>query len=632
MRGPDGTDEILMCGIAGILDLDGAPVPDDHIRAMTACLAHRGPDDERFWSSGNVAFGHTRLSIIDPNGSFQPMTSVDGRFHITFNGEILNYRELRRSLDYPFRTDGDTEVLLALFHRYGPHGAKRLRGQFAYGVHDRDRGELHLVRDRVGILPLYYVRDGRRLLFASEIKALLAVIDRAAVDLDSVYDYLGHRSVPAPYTLFDGVRKLLPGHRLRVHADGRTEELPYWLVPNDPARQAVSPQLAVDLVEQTLTESVRDALVADVPVGAYLSGGLDSSLIVALATELRDDAPLNTYSAGFGDPRGDELPYARRVSALLGTEHHEVVLEPGDFIDSWRPLTWHRDAPMSEPADFAVYRLAQAARADVKVVLSGEGSDELFAGYPKYRLATMADGADAVPARLRRSVFGTLSRVVPPRLARLEAPLRAAVADSRGDRLRSWFSPFSEEERRALVGAHDRRSAPWYDDARGDAVRRMLYADTHGWLSDNLLERGDRMSMAASLELRPPFLDVRLVELAFRLPSSVKLRRGTTKWVVKQVAARRLPEDIVQRRKVGFSVPLDSWFRGGLRSMAWDMLDSENSFVASILDRRRIRDLLVSHQEGRRNEQMRLWTLLGLEVWHEVFFTSGPIASSERSS
>ena len=621
MRGPDGTDEILMCGIAGILDLNGAPVPDDHIRAMTGCLAHRGPDDERFWSSGNVAFGHTRLSIIDPNGSFQPMASVDGRFHITFNGEILNYRELRRSLDYPFRTGGDTEVLLALFHRYGPHGAKRLRGQFAYAVHDRDSGGLHLVRDRVGILPLYYVRDGRRILFASDIKALLAVIDRPAVDLDSVYDYLGHRSVPAPYTLFNGVRKLLPGHRLIVHADGRTEELPYWLVPNDPARQAVSPQLAVDLVEQTLTESVRDALVADVPVGAYLSGGLDSSLIVALATELRDDAPLKTYSAGFGDPRGDELPYARRVSALLGTEHHEVVLEPGDFIDSWRPLTWHRDAPMSEPADFAVYRLAQAARADVKVVLSGEGSDELFAGYPKYRLATMADGVDAVPARLRRSVFGTLSRAMPPRLARLEAPLRAAVADSRGDRLRSWFSPFSEEERRALAGAPDRRSAPWYDDARGDAVRRMLYADTHGWLSDNLLERGDRMSMAASLELRPPFLDVRLIELAFRLPSSVKLRRGTTKWVVKQVAARRLPEDIVQRRKVGFSVPLDSWFRGGLRSMAWDMLDSENSFVASILDRRRIRDLLDSHQQGRRNEHMRLWTLLGLEVWHEVFFT-----------
>lgn len=612
-----------MCGIAGILDLDGVPIPEAHIRAMTACLAHRGPDDERFWSSGNVALGHTRLSIIDPKGSFQPMASTDARFHITFNGEILNYRELRRCLDYPFRTDGDTEVLLALFARYGPQGAQRIRGQFAYALHDRDSGEVHLVRDRVGILPLYYVRDGRRILFASEIKALLSVVRRPSVDVDSVYDYLGQRSVPAPFTLFAGVRKLLPGHWLRIRPDGRIDERAYWTVPNDPARQSISPKHAVDLVDRTLTESVRDALVADVPVGAYLSGGLDSSLIVALATECRKGEPLKTYSAGFGDPRYDELPYARRVSKLLGTHHHEVVLEPGDFVDAWRRLTWHRDAPMSEPADIAVHRLAQLARADVKVVLSGEGSDELFAGYPKYRLASLSDAADFLPADVRRRVFGSLLRNVPAKLSRIEAPLRAASAGSRSDRLRSWFAPFSHEERLALYGPPPKRSsARWYDDARGDAVRRMLYADLHGWLPDNLLERGDRMSMAASLELRPPFLDVRLVELAFRLPSSVKLRRGTTKWVVKQVAARRLPDEIVHRRKIGFTVPLDAWFRGGLRTMAWEMLDSDSSFVASILDRRHLRQLLVDHDEGRRNEHMRLWTLLGLEVWHEVFFAA----------
>lgn len=619
-----------MCGIAGILDLDGAPVPQEQIAAMTACLAHRGPDDERFWVSGNVAFGHTRLSIIDPNGSFQPMSSADGRFSITFNGEILNYRQLRRGLDYPFSTDGDTEVLLALFARYGPQGAQRLRGQYAYAVYDRDTGELHLVRDRLGILPLYYVPDGRRILFASEIKALLAVIGQRGVDRDSVYDYLVHRSVPAPYTLFDGIRKLLPGHRLRIRPGGEIDELAYWRVPNDPARQAISPKSAVELVDKTLTESVRDALVADVPVGAYLSGGLDSSLIVAVASQLRNGEPLKTYSAGFGDPR-DELPYARRVSQLLGTEHHEVVLEPGDFIDAWRPLTWHRDAPMSEPADVAVHRLAQLARTDVKVILSGEGSDELFAGYPKYRLAKLADGADAVPAALRHGLFGALLRHVPPRMTRLEAPLRAVLADSRGDRLRSWFSPFGDQERQSLFGRPQRRSSPWYEDARGDAVRRMLYADLHGWLPDNLLERGDRMSMAASLELRPPFLDVRLVELAFRLPSSVKLRRGTSKWVVKQVAARRLPDEIVHRRKVGFTVPLDAWFRGGLRTMAWDMLDSDTSFAATIFDRASLRQLLRSHDEGRRSEHMRLWTLLGLEVWHEVFFGASRVAASAPS-
>ncbi|MBA2390848.1 MAG: asparagine synthase (glutamine-hydrolyzing) [Geodermatophilaceae bacterium] len=613
-----------MCGIAGEMRFDGQPVTAERMAAMTSQLQHRGPDGEGHWLGATAGFGHSRLAIIDVAGSAQPMASRDGRYVVTFNGEIFNYRSLRRELDYPFATDGDTEVLLALFDSAGPAGVQRLRGQFAYAIYDTFTGELHLFRDRLGILPLYYTVDDDRLLFASEIKALLAVVPNAAVDVDSLHDYLGRRSVLAPYTLFDGIRKLLPGHRLLVRPGGAVEVHQYWSVPNESVTTPIEPGEAIDRVEEALTESVRDALVADVPVGAYLSGGLDSSLIVALATSVNSGAQMRTYSAGFSDPRFDELPWARRVSQLLHTEHHEVTIGPSEFIDLWRPLTWHRDAPMSEPADVAVHKLAVLAGQDVKVVLSGEGSDELFAGYPKYRMATTADVVGMLPSRIRGPVLTRLDRALPAALGRLTIPVRAMAATSREQRLRTWFAPFTDTERQALLGPPRRHAEEWFGPGRGDAVRRMLYADTQGWLPDNLLERGDRMSMSASVELRPPFLDARVVELAFGLPSAVKLRRGTTKWVVKEVARRHLPTEIVDRRKVGFAVPLDAWFRDGLRDMAWDMLTSTNSYVGEIMAKSAIQDLLSSHDSGRRNEHIRLWTLLGLEVWHELFFRSAP--------
>lgn len=612
-----------MCGIAGCLRFDGLEVPAAEIEAMLGLLEHRGPDAKGRWFGPGIGLGHTRLSIIDLAGSAQPMASADGHLQVTFNGEILNYEALRAELDYPFRTRGDTEVLLAVFERHGPMGVQRLRGQFAYAVYDTAARELHLFRDRMGILPLYYAVDGSRIVFGSEIKALLAVLPRPKVDVASLHDYLGHRSVHAPYTLFEGVRKLPPGHRLRVDRAGRVEVHPYWSLANNPPPTTVSDPEACDLVEKALVDSVSEALVADVPVGAYLSGGLDSSLIVALAARARSGGPVATYSAGFRDSLADELPWARRVSDLLGTDHHEVVVGPEDFIESWALLTWHRDAPLSEPADLAVHRLAVLARKDVKVVLSGEGSDELFAGYPKYRMARLADAVGAVPAAIRGPLLHAVERRLPARLGRAAIAVRAVAAPSRGDRLRTWFAPFTASERAALLGPPVRSTGSCYDEARGDAIRRMLYADCRGWLPDNLLERGDRMSMAASLELRPPFLDTRLVDLAFTLPSRVKLRRGTTKWIVKEVARRYLPPDVVDRTKVGFTVPLEAWFRGGLRDLAWDLLTSRNSFVNEFMSGAGVRELLVSHDRGRRNEHMRLWTLLGLEVWHHVFFREG---------
>ncbi|MEC3955859.1 asparagine synthase (glutamine-hydrolyzing) [Nocardia sp. CDC153] len=600
-----------MCGIAGVRRFDGAPVSRELLAEMGRRLHHRGPDDHGVWVEGSVGFAHARLAIIDVAGSAQPMAGP--RTHITYNGEVLNYRELRTGLDYPFTTRGDTEVLLAMYDKYGPSGVGALRGQFAYAIHDSATGETHLFRDRLGILPLYYYATDTFFAFASEIKALLPVIESPRVDTASLHDFLAHRSVPAPYTFLDGVRKVPQGHHLVVRADGKVRIAPYWQLPAEGETLQVGPERAVELLDDALRNSVRDALVADVPVGAYLSGGVDSSLICALVARQRAGEGLHTFSAAFGDDRVDETEWARVAAKIVGSDHHETIVTAADFEENWARLSWFRDSPLSEPADVAVYRLAELARDHVKVVLSGEGSDELFGGYPKYRYARTTCLAGALPGAPLRALEGRLS----PRQARLSVALRALSEPNYAERMRGWFAPFTARERTRLLGAPPERTvlAP-YLDGRGDPLRRMLYADVHTWLADNLLERGDRMSMAASLELRPPFLDHRVAELAFRLPSAYKVRGGTTKWLVKEVARRHLPNDLVDRPKVGFKVPLDTWFRGHLREMAFDLLTGPSSFVGGICAESEVRRLLEAHISGTRDEQPRIWTLLSLEVWH----------------
>lgn len=605
-----------MCGIVGIRRLDGAPVAECALRTMAGTLEHRGPDGEGFWTHGATGFGHRRLAIIDLGGSQQPMSSADGRLHVCFNGEIFNYRELRGSLGGPWRTAGDTEVLLALFAAHGPQGVEKLRGQFAYAIADTRDGSLWLFRDRLGVLPLYYTRTSSAFLFGSEVKALLAALPGSpSVDEQSLDAYLTRRAVPAPATLFRGVRKLLPGSWLQLRADGTEEVHRWWAPPAVAEVLAVSARDAVELVRAGLDRAVARALVADVPVGSYLSGGVDSSLVVALAARQRGSGGLHTFAAGFGDPRVDELHHARTVSEHLGTQHHEVIVRPEEFLADWSRLTWHRDAPLSEPADIAVHRLAVAATEHVKVVLSGEGSDELLAGYPKHRWAGTAARVAGLPVGLRRPLSVALDRGLPPRLHRLRIAARALGAADARERDLTWFAPFTEQERRRLLGTS---FSPAGSSSQGDPLQRMMRADLTTWLPDNLLERGDRMTMAASLELRPPFLDADLVDLALRLPSSVLLHGGTTKWVVKEVARDLLPPGIVDRPKAGFRVPLDAWFRTGLADMARGRLLGAGSYVGQVMDRSAVTRLLDSHTSGRHNEDIRLWTLLALEVWHET--------------
>lgn len=619
-----------MCGIAGIRRFDGQQPDPALVRSMTSALGHRGPDGEGHLVRGDVVFGHRRLSIIDLEHSPQPMSSADGHLHVCFNGEILNYQRLRAEIDYPYRTAGDTEVLLAAHARYGEAGVERLAGQYAYALFDENTDELWLHRDRLGILPLYYYADPDQLVFASETKALLRGLGRVPdIDVASVHDYLARRSVPAPWTLLEGVRKLEPGSSLRVGHAGVIRSRRYWSVPLH-RQEPIDDEGAVTGLGAALDTAMKRALVSDVPVGAYLSGGLDSSLLVALATRGRTE-PMHTFSAGFGDPRFDELPQARRVSKALGTVHHEVAVRPTDFVSLWDRLTWHRDGPISEASDFAVFRLAELASSQVKVVLSGEGSDELFGGYPKHQYAVVTGAAGLVPGRIRQPALAAVERRMPKRLGRPRIAVRALSELSEAERMEAWFAPFLSRERSNLLGGPGGHSRQRSWERGTSSLTRMLVGDLTGWLPDNLLERGDRMSMAASVELRPPFLDTNVVDFAFSLPDRMKVRSGTGKWVVRQLARRLLPPSVVDQPKVGFRVPLDSWFRHELRDMARDRLTAGDSLAAQFFDRATVQRLLDDHDSGRRNEDLRIWTLLSLEVWNDVC-RRRPLAGDDESA
>lgn len=605
-----------MCGIFGIRRFDGQPVDVDLLRRMTSLLSHRGPDGDGYLVRGSVGFGHRRLSIVDLDGSAQPMSAADGSLHVCFNGEILNYRELRDVTPYRYRTAGDTEVLLATFAREREHSVRGLEGQFAYALYDETRDELWLFRDRLGILPLYYYVDRHMLAFASEIKALLPVLPAAPdVDRESIREYLVGRSVSAPRTLFTGIRKFPPATMMKVTGDGRCVQSPYWDLPDielDPRELPVD--VAVEQLESRLAAAVARNLVADVPVGAFLSGGIDSSIIVALM-QRAGATEVETFAAGFGDERFDELPWARAVSDMLGTRHHEVHVTADDFTRLWPHLTWHRDAPVSQSSDVAVHQLARLARTRVRVALSGEGSDELFAGYPKHRFAAATMRAGIVPQPVRRAALAAADRSLPAGGGRVRTAVRALSGRTTAERLDGWFASFTPVEVDRYLGP-----VPSRDVGRGEnALRVMLARDVHGWLTDNLLERADRMAMAVSLETRPPFLDRELVEFALTMPSSYKIRGGVGKWPLRQVARKLLPPQVVQRPKVGFKVPLDAWFRAGLRPVV-ERLASTDSFAATLVPRAELTAMMQAHFDGRRNEESRLWALVSLEVWHDVFF------------
>jgi asparagine synthase (glutamine-hydrolysing) len=625
-----------MCGIAGQLFHDPSrPVDPALIGRMIYTLRHRGPDDEGVWSEGAVGLGSRRLAVLDlsPRGHM-PMTNEDGSLRIVFNGEIYNFLELRdglRAKGHVFRSDADTETILHLYEEKGPTLLEDLRGMFAFALWDARRRTLFAARDRLGKKPLFYRHDERAFTFGSEPKAILQDPDvRAEVDPLAIHHYLTYGYVPSPFVAFRGMRKLPPAHYLTVK-DGRLEVRRYWSLRYAPKHAAREEDLADELLG-LLEESVRLRMVSDVPLGALLSGGLDSSLVVALMRRLTSGT-VRTFSIGFDHPDYDELAYARQVADRFATEHHELVVKP-DAAATVPRLVWHYNEPYADSSALPSFHLCAMARRSVTVALGGDGGDELFAGYDRYLAAAIAGRLDVLPAALR----GALARGVHA-LAPLGSPKSAIYRLGRFlDGLP--LAPVARYARWLFIFDHDGKAALYADEfaaqvasvdsldvlaeayARSDApdfVEATLDADLQLFLPDDLLVKMDIASMACSLEVRSPLLDHRVVEFAARLPRRMKLRGLVQKHLLRRVMRGVLPEAVLSRKKMGFGVPIDHWLRGELREMAYDVLLDRRALARGYFRVEAVRRLLDEHVSGRAFHHHRLWSLLMLELWHRTF-------------
>jgi asparagine synthase (glutamine-hydrolysing) len=633
-----------MCGIAGWIAPTRSAPEERALQPMLNSIAHRGPDGTGSASflaargDYRVALGHRRLAIIDPVGAHQPMCDAQAGLALTFNGEIYNFRELRAELEsqgFTFQRDSDTEVLLRAYQHWGPQCVHHLRGQFAFAVWDARHERLFLARDRFGEKPLYLHEADGALYFASEMKALLKLpqVPRG-VDLASVWDYLAYRYVPGPHTLFQGIRKLPPATAAIWHR-GHLQELRYWTPPDKyprgigrslPAKQTVAAFLS------QLSEAVQLQMVSDVPFGAYLSGGLDSSMVVALMT--RYCSKVKTFSVGFADDKYNELDHAALVARRFGTDHHPMTVTHREFMDYLPRLVACRDAPVSEPSDVAIYLLSREASRTVKMVLTGEGSDEVLGGYRKHVAETLGWIYRSVPQGLRRALVTPLVQRLPFRYRELKIAIGSLNCADWRERFIRWFGAMDFAQRRRLsqLRVHEREmreDVPPFDaDPGTSTLRRLLYFDQTSWLPDNLLERGDRMTMAASIEARVPFLDHKLAEFVSTLPDHWRVDRTRTKRVLREAARSILPREITQRRKVGFRVPMDRWFAGHLREYLFDHLRSADSLTRGYYDTAVLDRVLDEHTRGVQAHDKLLWTLLTLEIWHRQY--RSPVTQDER--
>jgi asparagine synthase (glutamine-hydrolysing) len=597
---------------------------------MTNAIAHRGPDDEGFFQAVTrdhkyaIALGHRRLSIIDLAGGHQPMSDLHGNIQIVFNGEIYNFKSLRADLTkrgYQFSTSSDTEAIIYAYEEYGEACVEHLHGMFAFALWDKRREKLFLARDRFGKKPLFIHEEAGGLLFASEIKAILAYPGvSTGVNTEAVWDYLAYRYTPGPQTLFSGIRKLPPGS-IAVWEQGVLKQHRYYFPPDKgPWLNRALPDDPVDEFMRRLDRAVEARMVSDVPFGAFLSGGIDSSAVVGLMAR-HSSLPVKTFSVGFQEQRYSELDHATVIAKQFRTDHQELIVTEQDIIDQLPKLVRFRDAPVSEPSDIPIYLLSVETRRSVKMVLTGEGSDELLAGYPKHRFERYVPVYQKIPSLFRRRLFEPLIESLPYRFHRAKTAILNLGLERTEERLPRWFGALSDAERERLVASAPSEMATsrglQFDVEPGtSALRRILYFDQVSWLPDNLLERGDRMTMAASLEARMPFMDHELFAFISSLPDQYRLRGSQTKWILRQAMNQLLPSDILNRPKVGFRVPVNEWFRGSLRAYLTDHLVGADSRTYHYYRRDKLHQLLDEHLSGRKNHEKLLWTLLNLEIWH----------------
>ena len=638
-----------MCGIAGMVRFSGLRPAERTIGAtMAECLRHRGPDERGHHSDGVASLGHRRLSIIDLDTGHQPMSNEDGSIWVVFNGEIYNHRPLAdqlRARGHRLRTCCDTEVLVHLYEDFGESFVDHLNGMFALAIWDSRERVLLLARDRLGIKPLYWHDDGRRVVFGSELKSLLAAGDfQPSVDPRALCDYLTFGHVPAPRTIFRGIRKLEAGFLAVCRAAGVTLRR-YWDIPFEPpeADQA-DEQRWIDAFAEQLTDSVAMQMVADVPVGVFLSGGVDSATVAAGMIRCRK-GPVLTHTVGFDEADHDERRAAKAVADQLGTDHREVLVRP-DAAWAIEHLARHFDEPFADPAAVPTFYLSKVARQRVKVALAGDGGDELLAGYRRYRF-DLAESAwrAALPTWLRRSGAGLAGWLYPkgdwlPRPLRAKVTLQNLACDAATAHLRSIALAAGTLPRTLLqtdVLAQVREYDPFgrarelYEGCpSSEPLERLLYVDMKTLLADGLLTKVDRASMAVGLEVRVPLLDHRLVELAARMPVALKFDGTTDKRVLREVLARWVGPEIAHRPKRGFDVPVDAWFRGPLREMAHDLLVSGNALSWQWLKPQAVRGLVTRHERGLRANGAVLWALLSLELWARAWRDGVAEPISER--
>jgi asparagine synthase (glutamine-hydrolysing) len=623
-----------MCGIAGVVSAD--PELRKRVGDMVAAIRHRGPDEAGVVDLGQLALGTARLAILDPKHGHQPMSTDDGRITVVFNGEIYNYRSLRQTLEADgarFRTDCDTEILLHLYDRYGSDLLNQLDGMFAIGLWDAPKRQLLLARDQLGQKPLFYSETGGALAFASEIRALLTLgLVEPKTDLEALYHYLSLRFIPDDRTLLQGVRKLQAGHCLILDADGCRKQR-YWSLDRLPALEGSDSEI-IDAVDLKLRGVVEAHLQSDVQVGSFLSGGIDSSLITAMACK-SSPASLPTFSVGVKEDDFNELPWARRVAKQYQTHHHEEIVEP-DLVEILPDIVWHLEEP-ADPFAVGVYVASALASRHVKVVLSGDGGDELFAGYDRYWGNRLATSYGFVPSFIREGFLQKIIGVVPEtfsykstaeklkwiqHMARFDGGQRYAESMSflrfkDQDKARL----FSREARESLTGVPSAEKILLHYESAEDAdlVYRMLYTDLMTRMPGHLLPIVDRMSMAHGVEVRAPLLEHRMVEFAMRVPSRLKLRKGRLKHVLREVASRYLDDELVNRGKQGFGFPIAHWLQHDLRGTLDRTIESSSFVKDGVFDGAYLRELRDDHTQGRSDHNLRLWLILNLEIWHRLF-------------
>jgi len=624
-----------MCGICGIYDLNSLSVDKNTLKQMCSVITHRGPDDIGLFLDDNIGLGMRRLRIIDIEGGHQPVHNEDESVWIVFNGEIYNYRELRASLEqkgHIFYTHSDTEVIVHLYEEFGDKCLNELNGMFAFAIWDSRKNRVFLARDRIGIKPLHYIISNGKLIFGSEIKSILEVETvKREVNLNALHQFIGFEYVPAPDTMFKGIKKLLPGHML-IFEKGKCTIRKYWdLEFSTPENQSVEFYSAK--IYDLLKKSVERRLVSDVPIGAFLSGGIDSSAIVGLMSDLVDQ-PVKTFSIGFEDQSYNELKYARIVADYFGTEHHEEIIRP-DAVQMVDKIIKHLDEPFADVSVFPTYMVSELAKKHVTVVLSGDGGDELFAGYDWYKASKLDRYYRKIPQKIRHNVISKTIQQLPISRQKKGAAnmLKRFVEGSSlpvaGRHVR-WQYFTTNAERNELFSNKFNEISYFLRDFdcvdkyysmnnASDELSKEQFIDVKMYLPDDILVKVDRMSMANSLEARVPFLDHNLAEFSATIPQHLKLHGITTKYILKRAMSDLLPKEIIHRQKQGFSIPMKNWLRDELLNMMLDLLSKERIEEKGYFNYEYVNKIVQQHLDGKRNNAHQLWMLMTFELWHENY-------------